>query len=588
MKIVQKLVLIVGIPVAIGALSGGAVYYYIEQSMEERIVAQLESILVLKENQLNDFVEHSMEDIEGLAKDNIFIESEKANEVDDYKNVQQFLKEKLIYSKNFFEFFVLNTNGITYVSTDETQEGKIRLNEAYFIEGKKGSYFQNFYFDEVLREPAKMISTPIKDLKGNLIGVLAGRIDLNKVSDIMTERIGLGDTGETYLVNKFNLLVSKSRLVKGIEFKKIIHTDGVKDCLQGNDGYHYSNYRDDPVLGVHKWISGREVCLITEIGQAEALRPVDRVRDLIILTVIGLMVTIASIGSLLARSISRPINKLEEAARDISKGELDTEIKIESTDEVGDLGKSFNVMVSQLKEQRERDRAISSMKSEFISIVAHQLRTPLSSLKWTFDLMKRGSLGSFTHDQEEYLDGCRKANQEMIDIVNDLLDATKIEEGRFLFDYKKVQVEDLIKEAIQDLEGEAVKKQIEIIFKGLNGLAPFINADAEKLSIAMKNILENAIKYTFKGGKVYVSLEKDTESIIIKIRDTGVGIPKSQQQRIFEKFFRAENALTTETSGTGLGLYIAKNIIEKHGGKIWFTSEENTGTTFTFTIPIIP
>ncbi len=191
-------------------------------------------------------------------------------------------------------------------------------------------------------------------------------------------------------------------------------------------------------------------------------------------------------------------------------------------------------------------------------------------------------------DQEEYLDGCRKANQEMIDIVNDLLDATKIEEGRFLFDYKKVQIEDLIQETIESLEGEAIKKQIEIIFKRLNGLAPLINADAEKLSIAMKNILENAVKYTFKGGKVYVSLEKDPESIIIKIRDTGVGIPKPQQQRIFEKFFRAENALTTETSGTGLGLYIAKNIIEKHGGKIWFTSEENIGTTFTFTIPIAP
>ena len=178
----------------------------------------------------------------------------------------------------------------------------------------------------------------------------------------------------------------------------------------------------------------------------------------------------------------------------------------------------------------------------------------------------------------------RIANEKMIDTINDLLDLTRIEEGRFLYEYSEVKLEDLIQEIIDGLKVQTEKKKIDISFKKI--VLPLIKADAEKIAIAIRNLLENALRYTPEGGKIDISLDRNPGEIIVKIRDTGIGIPKAQGQRVFEKFFRAKNALKVETSGSGLGLYITKNIVEKHGGKIWFESEENQGTTFYFTFPI--
>lgn len=353
------------IPLIIYAVVTWVFYYFVmTQSLEERIDAQLESVVVLKENRLNDFLDGAVADVGGLANEKILLnmiteiqEAHSNQEADAayHEGVRQILEERLAYKKDFEEFFILGMEGRVHISTNEMQEGQSRLNEPYFIEGQKGAYIQSFYYDTALQQPAITISTAIKDNKGEVIGVLAGRINLSKVSDIMTARSGMGESGETYLVNKFNLLVSRSRFIEGIEFKKPIHTTGVKDCLKGQNGHIlHLNYRNVPVICVYRWIPEREVCLLAEIEEREATAPVRRLFYILFLVGSSLFVLAIILGYFLEKRVSKPIIKLRDAAAEISKGNLDKKIDIKTKDEIEELATAFNQMTVDIKKSRQK------------------------------------------------------------------------------------------------------------------------------------------------------------------------------------------------------------------------------------------
>jgi len=228
------------------------------------------------------------------------------------------------------------------------------------------------------------------------------------------------------------------------------------------------------------------------------------------------------------------------------------------------------------------------MKTEFVSIAAHQLRTPLSAIKWTLRMILDGDLGPLPKEQREFLEKTYQSNERMIRLINDLLNVTRIEEGRFLYQPEKKDIIEIAKKIIDPLKVIAERKGLQFIFKKPSQKIPQPKVDAEKISLVFQNLIDNAISYTNPGGKVEVSIKylKDKKEILVSTKDTGIGIPKDQHQRVFSRFFRGSNAIRAETEGTGLGLFIAKNIVEAHGGKIWFESEENKGTTFYFTLPV--
>ncbi|OGZ33594.1 MAG: hypothetical protein A2Y98_01520 [Candidatus Portnoybacteria bacterium RBG_19FT_COMBO_36_7] len=232
-----------------------------------------------------------------------------------------------------------------------------------------------------------------------------------------------------------------------------------------------------------------------------------------------------------------------------------------------------------------REKAVERMKTEFVTIAAHQLRTPLSAVKWTLRLILDGDIGKITEEQAETLQKGYLSNERMISLVNDLLNITRIEEGRFIFGFLKTPFVSLIQETIDNFQVLANMKNIKIKFeKPKNDIE--ILADKEKIKLALQNLMENAINYSPSGSDVTISLDWDNINLTFSVADKGMGIPKKQQERIFTKFFRGENAIRTETEGTGLGLFLTKNIIEKHGGKIWFETEENKGSVFFFSLPL--
>ena len=233
-----------------------------------------------------------------------------------------------------------------------------------------------------------------------------------------------------------------------------------------------------------------------------------------------------------------------------------------------------------------REKIIERMKTEFVSISAHQLRTPLSAIKWTLRMLLDGDLGKITEEQRDFIEKTYKSNERMINLINDLLDVTRIEEGRYLYEPVLIDFEPLVQSVINTYREEIKKKELKLEFKKPEKKLPQVRVDVEKMGLAIQNLLDNAIKYTLDGGEIIISLVPAEKAIEFLIKDTGIGIPKNQQDKVFSKFFRGSSAIKMETDGSGLGLFIAKNIIEAHGGKIWFESEEGKGTTFYFTLPV--
>jgi len=236
-------------------------------------------------------------------------------------------------------------------------------------------------------------------------------------------------------------------------------------------------------------------------------------------------------------------------------------------------------------EDLSREKLLSDMKSEFISLAAHQLRTPLSAIKWLLRMLLTGDLGQLSDEQKEYIKKGYDTNERLIELVRDLLNVSRIEEGKFGFNFKKGSIKEVLEKIAPMYVFKAQEKDIHFVFNEATEPIPEVMLDEERISIVLQNLLDNAFKYTPKSGNVTLSLIPKENEVEIVVADDGIGIPEEDKKKIFSKFFRGYNVLKSGIEGTGLGLFIVKNIVEKHGGKIWFESEVNKGTTFHFTIP---
>jgi len=302
----------------------------------------------------------------------------------------------------------------------------------------------------------------------------------------------------------------------------------------------------------------------------------------LILFLLIILVVFASV--LVARGITQPLYALVGGVNKVSEGDLDIRFKIKSRDELGQLAHAFNEMIERLREQRDRELLVAHLKDEFISIAAHQLRTPLSSVKWILKMIMDEDLGHVPEKQRQFLEKGYIANERMIFLVNDLLDISRIEEGRFGFEFIRADFNAFVNDMVDSSAEQAKLRSVRIFYKK-NDKPLFLVFDPSRLKMAVSNLLDNAIRYTPLGGEIHISVNVSDEEVQLVVRDSGVGIPKKQQERVFSKFFRGDNVIRMQAEGTGLGLYLSKNIVEKHGGRLLFESEENKGSSFFLTIP---
>lgn len=222
---------------------------------------------------------------------------------------------------------------------------------------------------------------------------------------------------------------------------------------------------------------------------------------------------------------------------------------------------------------------------EVISIVSHQFKTPLSAIKGYLEVLIVEDLGKINEKQKEYLEGAMQNTLRMIELVKDLLDVSRIEQGELDFKTKPSNLEKIVRKIIKEFSSFVRAKNSTIYFKSLNKI-PIINIDPLKIEQVISNLISNAIKYNKRKGKIDVYLERKGSEVIFHCKDNGIGISKPDKKKVFNKFYRSEKAIMLATGGSGLGLFIAKAIIEKSKGKIWFESKRGEGSSFCFSLPI--
>lgn len=233
-----------------------------------------------------------------------------------------------------------------------------------------------------------------------------------------------------------------------------------------------------------------------------------------------------------------------------------------------------------------KETQLEAMKMDFISMAAHELRTPLTSIKGYISVFINENKNKFTPDQMMFLQRINISSQQIMALVENLLNVSRIERGAFAVNLVAMDWVANIKKCVAELNDRAKEKRITLSFQDPATIFPQVRADPLRINEVLNNLITNAIKYTEPGGKVTIWLEKNSDSVITHVSDTGHGIPKEAIPHLFGKFYRVPGRLELAQKGTGLGLYIAKSIVDLHHGKIWVNSEIEKGSTFSFTLPI--
>lgn len=336
---------------------------------------------------------------------------------------------------------------------------------------------------------------------------------------------------------------------------------------------------------------------------------------------------------IVSRTIADPLRRIKDSAIRIASGTYDMRIPEKGRGDTRELARAFNAMADRLthynqelerevavrtkdinekidilgKLNRELDqnatllmkrdmeltranerlRELDRLKSEFLSVAAHQLRTPLSAVKWIFSMILEGQIGALSPELKSILEKGRDSNERMVRLVDDMLAVTRIEGGRTEYAFAVMGAKELLLDIAAPFAKAAEDRGIRFVMGFPETSSDKVLVDPQKIRFVFDNLLDNAVKYTPSGGTVSLDLHPKGEVIEVVISDSGIGIPESEQKNIFTKFFRASNAMKVVTDGNGLGLFVVKTIVERHGGSVGFESTPGKGTTFAVSLPII-
>ena len=380
-KLMMVFLLLTIIPVAV-------IVYMGYESGRAKIVrnteAHLQSVAVLKKQEIGNWLKHLKHTVVWLAS-NPQVAADAAELVNRppedpahrsaHNSLIAEFKRMAALGHLSPVFFLDAANGRILASSDPAWEGQFRDDRAWFTRGKSGAYVSEFFHSLPLGRPTMVVSAPVTDGSGRPVGVLAGHADLEDLSEIMLERSGLGETGETYLVNQGNLLLTGSRFEPGVAFKKWAFTEGVRRALEGRSGVGlYRDYRGNPVIGAYLWLENMEAALLAEIDQSEALAPVVGLRNNVLAVGSFVALLAALMAVVVARAITDPVGKLVKGVEQIGRGNLDHRVEVEGRDEIGRLAEAFNTMARDLqkvtasrdeldKEVAERRRAEEALRS---------------------------------------------------------------------------------------------------------------------------------------------------------------------------------------------------------------------------------
>ncbi|MDP3697662.1 MAG: sensor histidine kinase [Candidatus Taylorbacteria bacterium] len=429
--------------------------------------------------------------------------------------------------------------------------------------------------------PMVTIAAPVLNKNNYIISILSGEIKLNDFQEII-QRSHIGNSGYVYVVDNNGLLIAHSQeskltlvSLKNLAFIASVLSKSDQDELAENN--RYTSFWGEKVVSAGKYIDALQMAVIVEWPVSDADKVVNTLTlQALVVSVLVLAGTIF-FSILLSSRIVNPVKSLERGAHLIAEGKFDQPINIKTGDEIEELGIAFNDMMAGLKKLKE-------LEKEFVFIAAHDLRTPVSAMKGYLSMVLAGDYGQVTPSVKDVLVKVTNANQRLVQLVNDLLQVARAEAGRIPVKVASIDIRQPINEILIELKPLADQKNIVIVYESPE--QPAVLADAERLKEAMVNLVGNAIKYTLGSGTVTISHEVKDNSLVTHIKDTGMGMSIEAQKNLFEKYYRVENEKTNNIQGTGLGLFIVKQLLEKMNGFVWAVSEEGKGSTFSFSLPL--
>lgn len=294
----------------------------------------------------------------------------------------------------------------------------------------------------------------------------------------------------------------------------------------------------------------------------------------------GLVVVMAATAFLLSRSVRRSTRQISRALLAVADGNFDERVEIATRDEFAEVGEGLNATVEKLGE-------LDALKAEFLSSVSHDLRTPIASIKQASQLLNDGIPSPLAEEQLEILQIIHSNAKRLGDLINDLLDAAKLEAGRLDIQPEPTDLAETIRRLVKSVTPLATERSLRVTMKAARDL-PRVHADPVRLEQILMNLVGNAIKFTPEGGEITLSCWADDGMVMCAVRDTGVGIPPEDLPKVFDKFHQVRATRTRTTKGTGLGLTIVRYLVEAHGGRVGVESVLGEGTTFTFALPAAP
>jgi signal transduction histidine kinase len=284
--------------------------------------------------------------------------------------------------------------------------------------------------------------------------------------------------------------------------------------------------------------------------------------------------------------VARPLNILEKTMSSFAvegTHELIPELKA-TPKEIRALRQVFVDFTERVQASHQKDTDISRVKSDFISTAAHQLRTPLTGIRWALEALEKEDL---SEDQKALVKSATDKSHDLVAIVGTLLDISSIESGKYKYAFNASELDQLVSEVATDFAALAQKSNVSLFYAKNDTPVPPVKIDRDRIKWVLNNLVENAIRYTPSEGSVQLTIDTLGGFVRVKVKDTGIGIKLEDRGNIFERFYRAGNAIAKENQGNGLGLYIARTIATDHGGDLDFMANtDSTGTTFILSLPI--
>jgi histidine kinase len=398
----------------------------------------------------------------------------------------------------------------------------------------------------------------------------------------------IAKNGYAIVIRKNEMVEYKSPIIENLHLEYELEPFGFVPDKNNSTASKVSSYKAIVKLTQKDFYfeDGSEGSIFVYFRTKEAITAINKLILFIMIFVVTiLLTTLAVITYIVSKSIVNPLNKLNYAANEIRKGNLDCEVSINCKDEVGELYQSFEEMRKRLKESLVQQKQYEENRKELISNISHDLRTPITSIKGYIQGIKDGIADS-PQKMEKYINTIAAKADDMDKLIEELFLFSKLDLKKFPFNFQKIDITEYLKDCVEELSFDLNKNNINLDFNYTEKQI-FCCADAQQLKRVILNIITNSSKYFIKDKelRVVIDLVEKINNVEISISDNGIGISKEILPSIFGRFYRGDSARNTTTGGSGLGLAICKSIIEEHGGVIWAESKLGEGTCIKFTLP---